>query len=299
MNDRETKTVLVTGGNRGLGHECARQLLADGHRVIITARDRAKGRAALESLSSSSANASARLELFELDLASLASIRAFGAQWEREGRSLDAVVHNAGVMQQSPTRRVTVDGFEETLATNAIGPYLLTKELWPSLVRARAGRVVMVSSRLHLPDSRGEPVRFDFDDPQLERGYSPDRAYKNSKLACLWVTYELARRAEGTSVTANAVCPGFVPVTAAESVKGFSRFMLKYVLRFAPFATALGDAGSSLKWCAVDPSIAESRAKFFAEKREIPSSEESRDPEKARRFCELAAKLCAVDRWPA
>lgn len=291
----QSKTVLVTGGNRGLGYECARQLLADGHRVIITARDRSKGRAAVQSLGSSHKTAQSRVEMYELDLASLASIRAFGERWEREGRALDALVHNAGVMQQSPTRRLTVDGFEETLATNAIGPYLLTRLLEPSLGRSASARVVMVSSRLHLPGSRGAPVDFDFDDPQLERGYDPERAYKNSKLAGLWVTYELARRSDGTNLTANAVCPGFVPVTAAESVTGMARFVLKYVLRFAPFATSLSDAGASLKWCAVDPSIAAARAKFFADKQEMASSEESRDVEKAARFCALAAKWCGVD----
>ncbi len=296
MTDTSTsQSVLVTGANRGLGFECARQLLADGHHVIVTARDAAKGKAALASLSAAGRG---RVELQLLDMASLASIRAFGERWEKEGRALDVVVHNAGVMQQSPTRRVTGDGLEETLATNAIGPYLLTKVLWPSLLRAPAGRVLMVSSRLHLPGSRGESVRFDFDDPQLERDYHPERAYKNSKLACLWVTYELARRSAATSVTANAVCPGFVPVTAAESVRGFMWFMMKYLMPLAPFATSLKDAGGSLKWCAVDPSIAGARAKFFAEKRELESSPESRDADKAARFCELAAKLCGLDAWP-
>ena len=75
--------------------------------------------------------------------------------------------------------------------------------------------MITVCSRLHLPGSRGGPVDFDFDDPQLERGYHPDRAYKNSKLAALWFTYELQRRLGQPPITANAVCPGFVPATAA------------------------------------------------------------------------------------
>ena len=79
---------------------------------------------------------------------------------------------------------------------------------------ASSARIVTVSSRLHLPGSRGRPVDFDFDDPQLVRGYHPDRAYKNSKLAVLWFTYELQRRLAGRKITANAVCPGFVPTTA-------------------------------------------------------------------------------------
>ena len=124
------------------------------------------------------------------------------------------------VMQTSPTRRLSGDGFEETLAVNVLAPFLLTGLLLPALERAPSARVVTVSSRLRLPGSRGEPVDFDFEDPQLEHGYDPDRAYKNSKLAALWFTYELQRRLAPRPITSNAVCPGFVPATAAASTRG-------------------------------------------------------------------------------
>src|SRR5664280_1576820 len=121
-------------------------------------------------------------------------------------------------MQSSKNRRVTVDGYEETLAVNVLAPFLLTALLQPALARSESARVVAVSSRLHLLGSRGEPV--DFDDPQLQRGYNPDRAYKSPKLAVLWFTYELQARLALRPITANAVCPGFVPTTAAASTRG-------------------------------------------------------------------------------
>lgn len=249
------------------------------------------------------ATASARggsgvLEGHAVDLGSLASIRAFAAGLSAAGTRVDVLFNCAGVLQQSPTRRTTSDGFEETLGVNTLAPYLLTHELWPALARPGA-RVVNVSSRLHLPDSRGVPVRFDFEDPQLERGYQPDRAYKNSKLALMWVTHELARRAAGAGVTVNAVCPGFVPVTAAQSTHGAMRFFMKHVLRFMPFAASVEQAVDSFVFMALDASLDATSGGFFGEKQRLEPSPESRDLEKCARFWALAARLTGVDpAWP-
>jgi NAD(P)-dependent dehydrogenase (short-subunit alcohol dehydrogenase family) len=211
------KTILVTGAGRGLGLATSMKLARAGHQVVLAVRDRARGEQAAAEIRG--VVPGCQLEVRTLDLAALASVRAFAAALVGEGRVVDVLLHNAGVMQQSRERRVTVDGFEETLAVNTLAPFLLTRELLPALARSSAARVVCVASMLHMPGSRGEPVNFDFADPQLLRGYHPDRAYKNSKLALLWWTYELQRRLPPRPITANAVCPGFVPVTAAASVR--------------------------------------------------------------------------------
>ena len=280
-------TVLVTGGGRGLGRVTAGKLAAGGHRVLLVARTEASAQPAVDAIRRD--HPGADVEPRWVDLSSMDEIRSF-ATGEADG-TIDVLFHIAGVMQTNPVRQVTVDGFEETLAVNALAPYLLTGLLMPALERSASPRVISVSSRLHLPDSRGEPVDFDFDDPQLERGYGPERAYKNSKLAVLWFTYELQRRLPPRSITANAVCPGFVPATAAESAHGAKRLFMKTLLPHMPFATSIADATDSLVFMAVDPSIEGVGGEFFGECRPIPSSPESLDADRAHRFWELAAEL--------
>ena len=285
-------TILITGGGRGLGRATAGTLAAAGHRVILVARTQAAAEAASGEIRGRAPGAS--VEPRSVELSSLAAVRAFAAAELERGEAIDVLYHVAGVMQQSPTRRVTVDGNEETLAVNVLAPFLLTHLLLPALERSPSARVVTVSSRLHLPSSRGVPVDFDLDDPQLEHGYQPDRAYKNSKLAVIWFTYELQRRLPPRTITANAVCPGFVPVTAAASTRGAKRWFMQTVLPRMPFAVSVAAAADALAFVAVDPSIEGVGGRFFAERRPIDSSPESYDLDKARRFWEIAAGLTGV-----
>jgi NAD(P)-dependent dehydrogenase (short-subunit alcohol dehydrogenase family) len=289
-------TILITGGGRGLGRATAEQLAASGHRVLLTARTPAAAEAAATEIRRR--HPAAVVEPRAVDLSSLAAVRAFASAQLDLDAPIDVLFHVAGVMQQSPTRRVTVDGLEETLAVNVLAPFLLTGLLLPALERSAAARVVFVSSRLHLPDSRGVPVDFDFDDPQLERGYHPERAYKNSKLADLWLAYELQRRLPPRPITSNAVCPGFVPATAAASAHGLKRRFMQVVLPHMPFATSVDAAADALAFMAVDPSIEGVGGQFFGERRPIESSPESHDPDKARRLWELAAGLTGFDPLP-
>ncbi len=286
------KTVLITCGGRGLGRVTAEKLAVAGDRVVLVARTPEAAEAAAGEIRRN--HPDALVEPRSVDLSSLRHLRAFAAEEVERREAIDVLFHVAGVMQQSATRRVTVDGYEETLAVNVLAPFLLTGLLLPALERSPAARVVTVSSRLHLPGSRGEPVQFDFDDPQLEHGYHPDRAYKNSKLAVLWFTYELQRRLPPRPITANAVCPGFVPATAAASTRGAMRFVMQHVMPRMPFATSVGDATDSLVFMAVDPSIEGVGGKFFGERRPIESSPESHDLERAHRFWELAADLTGL-----
>lgn len=291
------KTVLVTGGGRGLGRSVAEALVRAGHRVVITARDAAAGERVVAGLRS--AVPSAAVEAHRLDLASFADIRRFAAELP-VGLRFDVLLHVAGVMQQSRTRRLTRDGVEETLGVNAYAMFLLTHELQARLGTGQhVPRVVCVSSRLHEPGSRGPPVAFDFDDPNLERGYDPDRAYKNSKLAVLWFTYELARRFPPPQLTAHAICPGFVPRTAAASAHGATRLLLKYVLPLMPFATSVATATESLRSAAVDPALDASTGDFWADGKPADSSPQSRDVSDARRFWSDAERVTGTGQWGA
>lgn len=290
------KTVLITGGGRGLGRATAERLAALGHRVLLCARTAASAERAAGQIRAGHAGAS--VEPHAVDLASLEQVRAFGERCAAGGLALDVLFNCAGVLQQSPERRTTADGFEETLAVNAFAPFLLTATLLPALRRAGEARVVNVSSRLHLPGSRGRPVDFDFDDPQLLRGYHPERAYKNSKLALLWFTFELQRRLGPGPISANAVCPGFVPVTAAESTTGALRWAMRHVLPHLPFATPVAQAVDSFVFMAVDPALAGRGGGFWADRRPFESSPESRDEAKAKRFWALAEAATRSGPWP-
>ncbi|HEY5185655.1 MAG TPA: SDR family NAD(P)-dependent oxidoreductase [Actinomycetes bacterium] len=283
------RTVMITGGGRGLGRTTAEKLAAAGCRVILVARTAAASQAAAEQICRT--NPEAVVEARWVDLSSLAQIRAFAETVVGHHRSIDVLFHVAGVMQTSRTRRLSADGLEETLAVNVLAPFLLTGLLLPTLVQAPSARVVTVSSRLHLPGSRGEPVDFDFADPQLAHDYNPDRAYKNSKLAVLWFTYELQRRLPPRSITANAVCPGFVPATAAASTHGAMQVVMTHLMPHMPFATSVDAATESLAFMALDPTLDGVGGQFFGERHPIESSPESLDVDRAQRFWKLAADL--------
>ena len=191
LPDMTGRTVVVTGASSGIGAATARALAAAGATVVLAVRDVAKGELV-------AATFTGRAEVRELDLASLASIRAFAAAWTGD---LDILVNNAGIMMVPEGR--TADGFERQIGTNHLGPFALTNLLLPRIT----DRVVTVSSNAH------ERGRIDLDDLNWERRpYRASQAYSDSKLANLLFTFELQRRlaAAGSSVRALAVHPGMV-----------------------------------------------------------------------------------------
>lgn len=193
---------MVTGASGGLGLELARRLAAHRALVVLAVRDRGRGEAALASIRADVPSASILIE--PLDLASLASIRAFGDRLAGSHEGLDLLVNNAGVMAL-PRRRLTADGFEMQLGTNHLGHVALTAHLLPLLLQRAGSRVVTVSSRQH----RGSSI--DLGDLQSEGSYSPWRAYGSSKLANLLFAFELQRRlaAFRTSTISLAAHPGY------------------------------------------------------------------------------------------
>ena len=140
------KTALITGANSGIGYQAALELARHGAHVLLGCRNEAKGRAALERLLREAPGASA--EVVQLDMASLASIRAFAAAFIGRGVALDLLINNAGVMAL-PKRELTADGFERQLGTNHLGHFALTGLLLPALLAAPAPRVVTVASLAH------------------------------------------------------------------------------------------------------------------------------------------------------
>lgn len=192
LPDLTGRTVIVTGANSGIGFTAADALARAGAHVVLAVRDPERGRAAAARMGGST-------EVRRLDLADLASVRAFAAEWA--GAPVHTLINNAGVMMLP--RESTVDGFERQFGTNHLGHFALTNLLLPSVT----DRVVTVSSGAH----RWGGAVIHFDDTNLTTGYTPQRAYAQSKLANLLFTLELQRRltASGSSVRALAAHPGY------------------------------------------------------------------------------------------
>jgi NAD(P)-dependent dehydrogenase (short-subunit alcohol dehydrogenase family) len=196
LPDQTGKLAVVTGANSGVGLETARRLAAAGADVVMAVRAPAKGLAAARDLAGAP-------RVAELDLASLGSVSAFADKLLSDGRPVDLLINNAGVMAV-PTRQTTADGFELQFGTNYLGHFALTARLLPLLTAAAAPRVTSLSSGTHWFG------RMTMDDLQSERSYSAARAYAQSKLAMLLFSAELQRRSDaaGWGLLSNAAHPG-------------------------------------------------------------------------------------------
>lgn len=199
--DQTGRRVVVTGASSGLGELTALELARRGAEVVLAVRSTARGEASAGRIRG--AVAGARLEIRELDLSTLSSVRAFAAELLAAWQAVDLLVNNGAIMQTPATR--TADGYELQLATNHLGHFALTGLLLAALERGRAPRVVTVSSLEH------KPGRLHFDDLQLQRSYAPRRAYQQSKLANTVFGIELNRRlrAAGSPVRSVLAHPGW------------------------------------------------------------------------------------------
>lgn len=197
------RLAVVTGATGGLGYETALALAGAGADVVLTGRNDDKGRVALERIRA--AHPAAAIRYLHLDMADLASVRAFAESFARGHDALDLLVNNAGVMML-PQRQVTIDGFELQFGTNYLGHFALTAHLLPLLRASRAPRVVNLGSLVH---KFGGAIHFD--DLQFARRYRPFAAYAQSKLAMLMFAFELQRRsdANGWRIHAVAAHPGY------------------------------------------------------------------------------------------
>ncbi|MBI4261360.1 MAG: SDR family NAD(P)-dependent oxidoreductase [Actinobacteria bacterium] len=199
--DQHGHVAVVTGANSGLGLATARELARRGAHVIMASRNRDRSEEARRSIEEDAPGAD--LELRDLDLASLDSVRSFATAVVAEHPRIDLLINNAGVM--GIPERATVDGFEMQLGVNHLGHFVLTRHLLPSLLGSPAGRVVSVTSFARYTGRAVDP-----EDPHLRRRYDPWRAYGRSKLANVHFAVELHRRLEaaGANVASLVAHPG-------------------------------------------------------------------------------------------
>ena len=272
------KTAMVTGASTGIGKETARALARMGARVVMVSRDRARGEAALAELSAESG----QVELMLADLASQREVRRLAREFEAGHDRLEVLINNAGGTFHE--RGSTEDGVERTFALNHLAPFLLTNLLLDVLKKSAPARVVNVASGAHAMG------RIDFEDLRGERRYSPSRAYAQAKLANVMFTYELARRLEGTGVTANAVHPGFVSTGFHDRNRGLARLVVDHVIR--PTVMVPPDKGAeTVVYLASCPEVEGATGGYFAKKEPKASSKRSKDREAARRLWGASEEL--------
>jgi NAD(P)-dependent dehydrogenase (short-subunit alcohol dehydrogenase family) len=277
MTDLQGKIAIVTGGNTGIGKETVRGLAAAGAEVVLACRDLGKGEAARADLGA----LADRVAVRALDLADLASIRAFADRFLAERPRLDLLVNNAGVW--TTRRQTTKDGFELTFGTNHLGPFMLTQLLLPLMKSSAPARIVNVSSALHY---RG---RIDWEDLEFtRRSFSGPTAYNQSKLANVLFTNALARRLEGTKVTVNAVRPG---VVATELARDYPRLLVKL---FHLFLLTPAEGAKTSLHVASAPELEGVTGRYFEKSREKTAARAARDEAAQERLWALSERLLAA-----
>ncbi len=248
--DLRGKLALVTGVNSGIGFETMRVLAKRGAEVIGTARTRAKAEVACR-------NAAGRTIPLACELESPASIRACAEDVVRLGRPLDLLIANAGIM--ALPKLELVNGVEKQFATNHLGHFLLTRLLAGPLDAAAAPRVVVVSSAAHFQAPAGG---VDFENLDGARGYSPWRAYGQSKLANVLFARSLARRM-GSRGTANALHPGVIGTNLARSMNPLLTFAMGLFMR--PFSKSIAQGAATSCYVATSPELDGVSGEYFSD----------------------------------
>jgi NAD(P)-dependent dehydrogenase (short-subunit alcohol dehydrogenase family) len=275
MRPVEQQTVLVTGATDGLGRALARELARRGATVLLHGRDQERLEEARREIEQ--ATGSDRLRGYRADLSSLQQVRRLGREVAEQQARLDVLVNNAGIAGEGP-RELSADGHELRFAVNYLAPFLLTHLLLPLLRRSAPARVVNVSSVGQVP--------IDFDDVMLERGYDGLRAYRQSKLAQVMFTFELAERLRAAGepgVTVNALHPATLMDT-------------KMALQTFGYAmSTIQDGVEATLRLAVAPELDGVSGRYFDRLREARANNQAYDRAARRRLWSLSMALAGLD----
>jgi NAD(P)-dependent dehydrogenase (short-subunit alcohol dehydrogenase family) len=271
----EGRVVVVTGASSGIGAAAALELAARGALVVPVCRDRRRLEGIARRLGS---------EPLQADFASLAAVRGLAAELLDRHPRIDVLVNNAGLV--AGRRTLTGDGFELTFAVNHLAPFLLTNLLIERLRASPPARVVTTSSDAH----RGGLI--DLEDLQGEHGWSTWSAYSRSKLANILFTRALARRLEGSGVTANCLHPGVIRTRLGRG----ARLPIRAGWRVAStFFSGPGKGASTIVYLASAPEAAAISGGYFVDSRPASPSAQAQDDDLAERLWQESARLVGLD----
>ena len=273
-----SQTIVITGASDGIGAAAARRLSTAGNTVVLVGRSAEKTAAVADELG---------LKYHVADFAELDQVRRLADELLAEHPTIDVLANNAGGIMGH--RQETVDGFELTLQVNHLAPFLLTNLLLPTLVESQAKviQTASIAARMfgHL----------DLDDLGLERGYSPDRAYGNGKLANILFTAELDRRYGEQGVAAAAFHPGIVGTNFASDTTHPMRFLYQTPLVKNLFTISPERGARGLVWLAEhEPRTTWPTGEYFQHNRVARSNPQARDAGLARGLWDRSAELLGL-----
>jgi NAD(P)-dependent dehydrogenase (short-subunit alcohol dehydrogenase family) len=277
----EGKYALVTGATSGMGKVTAQRLAERGATVVVAGRNAERTRNTVQEIQRQVPESDVRSLV--ADLTSLAQVRTLAQAYRDTNPRLDALIHNAGGMFGK--RQLSGDGLEMTFALNYFAPYLLTSLLLDTLKASAPARIVSVASAQHA----GKQVPFG--DMTHEKGYKPLQVYAESKLMTIMFTYALARRLQGTEVTANALHPGVVATNFGKDAGGVWPAMFTVL---APFELSPEKGAQTALYLASSPEVANVSGEYFAKSKPARSSKESYDIEAQERLWTLSARVSGV-----
>jgi len=283
MSKVEGKVCIVTGSNSGIGKETAMGLAQKRANVVMVVRNLEKGYKAKSEIVEKSGNTS--VDLMLCDLSSMDSIRRFAEEFFAKYNRLDVLINNAGVVLYK--RQVTVDGFERTLTVDYLAPFLITNKLLPLLRKSAPSRIINISSGLQ------NSGKVDFDDLQSEKKYRGMRVYANAKLMVVLFTYELARRLQGTGVTANVVLPGFVATNLGKNSGSRRQALMFKIVR--PFQISAKKAAEAPVYLASSKEVEEVTGKCFSRLKETTTNPTSYDEQLQKRLWDETTKILKLE----
>src|SRR5215471_4798517 len=273
------KTIIITGATSGIGEVAAIRLAEQGARIVFTARDRSRAEDTMAALRK--ANPSASHTLHMADLALLSEMKRVAGELAGEPQ-IDVLVNNAGALFNK--RQETADGLEMTFALNHMAYFVITSLL---LGRLKAGaRIVSVASNAH----RG--AKLDFTDLQSRKGYAGFPVYSKSKLCNILFNRELARRIEGSGITANALHPGFVATRFGNDSGGIMRTVLKVAKPIGAISPEEG--AKTIIYLASSPDVAQVTGEYFFECKTTTPTAEARNDADARRLWEKSEQIAGA-----
>lgn len=277
LPDQHGKVILITGANSGIGFATAKSLAQHRATVVMLCRSKHKGQAAQKAIIDATNNTNVHLILADLSVQS--EVRRAADEFKARFSRLDVLINNAAII---PTRReTTVDGIETQLAVNHLSYFLLTHLLLDMLKASAPARIINVSSNLH---ARG---KVNFDDLQATQSYSGLGwvQYSNTKLMNHLFTFELARRLQGTGVTANCVHPGVIGTNLS---RGLPKFMHRLYLAVMPKPE---DGAKTSLYVATAPELANVTGQYFANSKLAKPAPASQDTAVAQQLWEVSARL--------
>lgn len=285
------RVVVITGANSGIGKETAVGLARKGATTVLACRDKDKAANAADEIRRRAGAGAGDVQVVALDLADLTSVAACAEELTGRFDRLHVLVNNAGGIWS--TRALTAQGFEQTFGVNHLGHFYLTRLLLDRLRASAPSRIVNLTSFGH----HFAPLGMRYDDLQSERGYVALEAYARSKLANLLFTRELARRLEGTGVTANAAHPG--PVRSGfgmdGDLRGLSGIGNRVIRRFEISAEA--GARTSIHLASA-PELAERSGGYYARSKQAHMSRQARSVAAAERLWKVSEDLLAEAGFP-